>query len=545
MAQKNILHIEDDPLDSKTMRRILSSSNHQFQLDQAQTLSSGIEMGEQKLYDVFFLDLSLPDCTGPNALAQMRENFPHQPIIVVTGNIDQKQAEDFVHLGADDYLIKGEFNSATLWKSIIYSARKKELELELQKQAMELKIVTELERKANACKTEFLAGVSHDLRTPIGIILGYSELLELLPGMPDEALAFVSQIKRSSTSLIDLVNDLLDLSKVETGHVDFRLREIELKAELQHYFTDYAFKASQKKVSFNVAYLTDLPKNIRIDPLRLKQILDNVVSNAIKFTDVGGVDISVAVKVQGNKPFLVFEVKDTGPGIPLHAKEKIFEPFQQAEADTRVKYGGTGLGLALAKKLALLMQGDIELVESEIEQGSKFRITLQVALAESRGNEKLGEKKKFISHQLEQKEQVHLVKERNQRVLIVEDNHDLQKLIRRFLETSGFQHETVGNGQLAVEKALHNDYDVILMDMQMPVMDGLEAVQVLRAKQYKKPVIALTAHNEKAEKDRCMQAGFDAYISKPVTKENLICVIDEMCYGSQKKSTDLESHQEL
>lgn len=522
MAHLQVLHVEDDILDSKSIRRWLSGSSHSFHLDQAETLAMGLTFGRRKNYDVVLLDLSLPDCYGPDALRKMRKHFPSWPIIVVTGNIDQQQAEAFVDIGADDYLFKGELNASTLWKSMIYSVRKKKLEQQLHQKACELKIVTELERRANSSKSEFLAGVSHDLRTPLGVILGYAEILESFPGIPEGALEYIYLIKRNSLSLVDLVNDLLDLCKVETGHMEIHLKSANLPNELREVFANYIFKAKQKNIDFCTHYSSLLPKIACFDQLRTRQILDNIISNAIKFTESGTVLVDISASDQSSKPSIVFDIKDTGPGISVAVKEKIFEPFQQAGSEINYKYGGTGLGLALARKLATALGGRVELLETQLELGSTFRCILPIECAE--GVEWLdpNQEQSHDRSVIRQKDDATESGKPRHRILIAEDNADVQLMVKLFLAKSDFDLDMAGNGQEALEKALENSYDVILMDMQMPVKSGYEATRELRAKQYRRPIVALTAFAEISEKERCLKAGCDAYLSKPFTRQKLI-----------------------
>lgn len=366
---------------------------------------------------------------------------------------------------------------------------------------------------ANHTKSQFLANMSHEIRTPLGAIMGFASLLkdQTLPREQHES--FVDVIERNSNQLLRIIDDILDLSKVEAGmltveHIDFSLPEL-----LTDFSSLMGLKAREKGVGFSSRAVTPLPTIVNSDPTRLRQILMNIVGNALKFTDRGSVEIRCSY-VDGK---LAFEVEDSGRGISQEQMTHLFQPFSQADSSITRKYGGTGLGLVLTRSLAEALGGKFQLLRSEPEKGSVFRVDLKVEISESVD---------FVTglgFQTVPPKSVAAIGElANMKILLVEDSPDNQALISIYLGRAGASTDIASDGAQGIQMAHSKDYDVVLMDVQMPVMDGLTAVKRLREAGYKKPVIALTAHAMREERIRCLQAGFDDFLSKPVTRKDLI-----------------------
>ncbi len=359
---------------------------------------------------------------------------------------------------------------------------------------------------ANLAKTEFLANMSHEIRTPMNAILGFSDLLAEEQFQPHQV-EYIQIIKQSGHNLLRIIDDILDLSKIETGKMDLEMLDCSLTEILQMVFAMLQPKAAQKGLDFQILCPPETPDSIHTDPIRLKQCLINLVNNAIKFTETGHVHLHVSCRESQDRPMLSFEVEDTGIGISAEKLQLIFEPFSQADSSTTRKYGGTGLGLTITKKLAVLLGGDIR-VQSEPGRGSRFTLTLP-----------------YQPHQepstADESPAVHPTETpacrlSDARILVAEDNPTNQILIEILLKKIGLHPVLVSNGRLAVDQALAESFDLILMDMQMPVMNGYEAVALLRKKGVRIPIIALTASAMKHDEAKCLEAGCDAYLTKPI-----------------------------
>ncbi len=366
---------------------------------------------------------------------------------------------------------------------------------------------------ANAAKSSFLANMSHEIRTPLGAIMGFVSLMKDEGISQQQINSYVSVVERNSAQLMRIIDDILDLSKVEAGmmvieHIDFSLVEL-----LSDFASLMGFRAREKGVIFELKAMTELPDVVNSDPTRIRQILTNVVGNAIKFTDKG----SVSLRVSYSNEILRFEVSDTGRGISEEQAEKLFQPFAQGDPSTTRKYGGTGLGLVLTRRLSEALGGGFVLESSTLGVGSKFSASIRVILPErSRFVRALG----FASESVRNAGVQGLLSDL--RILLVEDSPDNQALFSIYLNRAGAKIDIASDGQRGVEMALAENYDVVLMDVQMPIMDGITAVKRLRASGYGVPVIALTAHAMKEERVRCLEAGYSGFLSKPIQRSELV-----------------------
>jgi PAS domain S-box-containing protein len=364
---------------------------------------------------------------------------------------------------------------------------------------------------ASAAKSQFLANMSHEIRTPLGAIMGFVGLLKDTTLSESEREGFISIVERNSTQLMRIIDDILDLSKVEAGmmlieHIDFSI--IELLADFSSLM---AHRAREKGVTFSLKSTTSLPIIVNTDPTRLRQILTNVVGNAIKFTEKGRIDLSVSFENE----FLTFEVKDTGRGISEEQSKNLFLPFSQADTTTTRKYGGTGLGLVLTRRLSEALGGTFVLENSELGKGSTFVARVHAPA--------IGTLTKNLDLSVEAPATSPTVGILSGlRVLLVEDSPDNQTLISIYLRRAGASVDIASDGQQGYDRATNESFHVVLMDIQMPTMDGITAIKKLRANGYKKQVIALTAHAMKEERTRCLAAGFDDFLSKPVASTVLV-----------------------
>jgi PAS domain S-box-containing protein len=389
----------------------------------------------------------------------------------------------------------------------------------------ELKNAKEAAEEASAMKSAFLANMSHEIRTPLGAVLGFSELLMSQDLTVSEKVNSLEVIKRNGRLLSNLINEILDLSKVEAGRLEIEKVAVSISEVLSEVGNFLNLEASEKGIALTMVAEGALPEAILTDPLRLRQILINVIGNAIKFTDRGFVQVKVRLYSDSlARTLLGIDVKDTGAGISAEQAAKLFTPFTQADASTTRKFGGTGLGLVLSKKLANILGGDVVLKESTPGVGSTFSISIDPGDVEKvffRSTD--FQEKKIVSFPLA-KPSASL---RNLKILLVEDSHDNQVLIQKLLRLAGAQIEIANNGREALEKVKQGDFNLVLMDLQMPEMDGFEATRRLRAHGFDKPIIALTAHAMKEERKRCLENGFDDHLSKPVDNEALLRTLSE------------------
>ena len=385
---------------------------------------------------------------------------------------------------------------------------------------------------ASRAKSEFLANMSHEIRTPMTAILGFSELLlgdESLRQAAPESIDALQTIQRNGNYLLELINDILDLSKIEAGK--FEVERIACSpVELVHEVAALMkVRSAAKNLPLVVEYDGAIPKSIQCDPTRLRQILVNLVGNAIKFTEVGSVRLVVRSVLGGDTMSrLQFDVIDTGIGMTPEQVSRLFRPFTQADSSTTRKFGGTGLGLTISKRLAEVLGGDIR-VESEFGKGSTFSLTVDTGPLE--GVSMLASPAQFIEQQ--QRKDRPSSTSRTQldcRILLAEDGPDNQRLISFVLKKAGAEVTVVENGQLAYQRAMEAKADgapfhVILMDMQMPIMDGYQATRQLRHAGYTQPILALTAHAMAGDEEKCRDAGCDDYLTKPIDRSKFLPLI--------------------
>ncbi len=374
---------------------------------------------------------------------------------------------------------------------------------------------------ANETKSAFLANMSHEIRTPLGAIIGFSELLTDPKTKASEKENMIGIIKRNGKLLSTIINDILDLSKVEAGKLQIEKIDVRLNDLLNDVSQFLNLEASGKGLELYLEPEKNLPVAIKTDPTRLRQILFNIVGNAIKFTDKGFIKIKVKRNPE-NLQQILFSVQDTGTGISQDQANKLFSPFTQADATTTRKFGGTGLGLVLSKKLAKALGGDVVLESSTLGFGSTFVITINQGETTMKASDQLAPKaavamSQQIKDQVSDLTGVH--------ALLVDDSDDNLELIQHILNLAGVTADLAKNGQEGIKKALENKYDIVLMDLQMPVMDGYEATKLLREKKYSVPIIALTAHAMKEEREKTQQYGFNDHVTKPIDRSILLRTI--------------------
>lgn len=511
MNLTKILLVDDKPENILALRKLLESSDIEI-------LSA--ESGEEALshlldhdFALALLDVQMPGMSGFELAELMRgaERSRNIPIIFVTAaSLGQDTVFAGYEHGAVDFLFK------PLSPHIVRS--KVRVFIELDRQRRDLRRLKDEAEAASRAKSQFLANMSHEIRTPLGAMLGFAELLNH-SSLPDpERDNCLETIVRNGRLLARLIDDILDFSKIEAGRIEVERIPVSIDDLLSDLESMLTLKAQEKGIQLVFHRVGEkLPAFIESDPTRLRQILINVIGNAIKFTENGSVEITVEMRGDSSLQRLAFTIKDTGCGLSVDEAKRLFQPFTQADSSTTRRFGGTGLGLTIARQLARILGGDVTLLESELERGSCFLVEIAARPARVASTNPIA---KVPASTLKDFFRTRILN--GVRVLVVDDSRDIVSLMHRILTLAGADVLSASDGIGALRILEEHEFDVILMDIQMPDMDGCETVMRLRSQGYRRPIIALTAHTVKDELDRCIAAGFSAHLSKLVDHEELI-----------------------
>ncbi len=415
---------------------------------------------------------------------------------------------------------------------------------ELENHKVALTHAKEQADEANRAKSDFLARMSHEIRTPMNAILGYAEVLqENLEEDPAIRQKHLGTIHNSGEHLLALINDILDLSKIESGQMELEKTTVSIFDVIDDVESVLNIKANEKGIYLRSEYSSAIPAGITADAVRLRQLIINLVGNAIKFTDSGGVTIRTEIISDTGPDMLCVRVIDTGIGMSAEAQEKIFQPFSQADTSITRRFGGTGLGLSISKELAEEMGGGIE-VESDPGQGSTFILKIEVGNVEG---VRMISREEAAKPRLAQQSVASTIKLPPMHVLVVDDGETNRQLVSVYLRKANVSFDIAENGKIAVEMVNAGNFDVVLMDMQMPVMDGFEATRVLRSQGHQLPIVALTANAMAQDEKRCREAGCSGFLSKPINRTRLYTelamAVDGEAISLEKPAQDPAPHQ--
>lgn len=541
-----ILMIDDDEEDFFIVRDIVLRGvvHHKYTIDWRPSFDSGLKAIAEKVHDVYLVDYKLGGKTGLELIEKALDMGCEAPLIILTGENNFEIDKQAMSAGAADYLVKGTISSPIVERSIRYAIANakhrhemNELNAALEKRVKSRTIILEetlekLERSQNElihaknnaenaaktaeeaakAKTQFLSNMSHEIRTPMNAIIGFTKVLLETP-LTEKQKEYLTTIRVSGDILIVLINDILDLAKVESGKMTFESSPFYLFSSIVEVLQLFETKIEEQNLELITEFDHSIPDVLVGDPVRLNQIMLNLVGNAVKFTPKGYIKVSISKLKEDTEQVTVrFDVKDTGSGIPENEHKNIFEKFQQAGNSGKNVSAGTGLGLAIVKQLVELQGGKIS-VTSEINKGSTFSFFMSF----KRTKEKIEHKPEAATAPLLSEVAIN-----GARILLVEDIRPNQLLIKTLLEKYKCAIDIADNGKIAIEKLCDNTYDVVLMDLQMPEMNGIEATEYIRkTMKLNVPVIALTADVTTMNAGKCKALGMNDYISKPIDEKML------------------------
>jgi signal transduction histidine kinase len=529
----SILVIEDDPGDFGLLRVHIRQAGivrvpDEYPVQWAKSLAEGIALVQRNKPDIILLDLSLPDSSGLATLHAMHAVETGVPIVVLTGNADHRLAIQALEAGAQDFLVKGQYDHDMLGRALRYALVRSKLEHSLrhhqqhlekmvEERTAALSIAKEAAEAASRAKSTFLANMSHELRTPMNAIIGMTDVV-LRRATDPKQIDQLSKVKKASDHLLNVINDILDISKIEAERLTLEQASFKLGMVLENLMSMVGPAAAGKNLQIQL----DLPAEVAGmtlcgDPLRLGQIMLNLTGNAVKFTERGSITLRVRIVADSATDVqLRFEVEDTGIGISPEDQRRLFTAFEQADGSMTRKHGGTGLGLAISRRLARLMGGDVGVI-SQSGAGSTFWLTVRV-LKETAAA--VLPAPTFTQDSAEMRLRSAFA---GTRILLTEDEPINREVSLMLLEDVGLAVDVAEDGAEAVEMAKNHRYALILMDMQMPTLNGVEATQLIRTLPgYERiPIIAMTANVFDEDRQACLEAGMVDHIGKPIRPEKL------------------------
>ena len=512
-GQRRVLLIEDSAGDARLIRHMLSQSRtDEFTLAWCESLDAGVQALAEQHFDVLLLDLGLPGTWGLDTMRQLLAQPVKVPaLVVMSGLTDEAVALEAIRTGAQDYLVKGEVTADLLSRAIRYAIGRRQAEDMVLAHTAELVIARDRAEVANRAKSAFLAAMSHDLRTPLNGVLGFAQLLQRDRNLTQRQQAGVNAIRQSGEHLLTLINDILDLAKIEAGKFELCPTVFDLPRYLDGLVELMGVRARQKPaLQLGAELSADLPETFRADEKRLRQVLLNLLDNAVKFTERGTVTLRVRT---GGSNALRFEVQDSGAGMDAAQLSRLFQPFEQV-GGLEDRNRGTGLGLAISRQFVRLMGSEIH-VQSAKGEGTRFWFDLALEPAAQEGPSAPPSAPGCVIGYAGVR----------RRILVVDDVVTNRVLLLDMLGGLGFELCEAGDGTEALSVLASSKPDLILLDIRMPRLGGLETLGLLRQTHAQLPVIAISAGAMVDDKERSLSAGANAFLTKPI---NLQALLDQM-----------------
>lgn len=521
---ENVLYIEDDLALARLLQRRMSRSG--FKVELANDAKEGIAKLKDKKFQLILVDYNLPDMNGIEVIKKIHSEYAKIPIIILTAGGDERIAIRALEAGASDYAVKDvNQNYFELLPQIMQAAHVKErLAKEVERKNRELLIAKEKAEEASRAKTEFLATISHEIRTPLNVVTNLSTILSKT-ALDEHQARLTKSIKINADLLMRLISDLLDITKIEDKKIELEQIPFFIKDVLNEIETMFTEEFIHKDLELCIF---DNTNNIKVigDSVRIQQILMNLISNALKFTDVGFVKIIADAQINNNIANIIIKIIDTGIGVNEENLNRIFDKFTQADASINRRFGGSGLGLSIVRGLINLMNGDIKVTSKEGE-GSCFEFSIQLPLAaESNINDQ-------ITH-------CDFTKNCNKKILVIEDYQPNILVAQLMLENLGFNVDFAANyddAMEAIRNSENNSYCAILMDIHLGEVSGFEISKEIRNwekdKKFRTPIIAVTANSLGDNISQYHQCGIDDYLAKPIIPKLLEEVLNKHIAGDE------------
>ncbi len=535
MTRTKILLVDDLAENILALRELITREIDEVDVLTSQTADEALTLLLDHEVALILLDVQMPGISGFDLARMIRgvKKYKEVPLIFVTAHQpDRAFIFEGYEMGAVDVLFK------PLDPHVVRSKIKVLVQLDQQKQQLK-KQMADLDRlrseadSANIAKSQFLANMSHEIRTPLSAVLGFSEILWETDYSMVEREECIGAIRRNGNLLMRLIDDILDLSKIEARRLEFEKAEFRLRELMEDVFAAMMLKASEKSIELQWRLDEISPNKIYLsDSLRIKQVLLNLIGNAIKFTQRGRVTVELHVETNQvnaqQMEDLYFTISDTGSGMSEEQTQRLFKPFAQADASTSRQFGGTGLGLLISRQIARGLGGDVRLLSSEVDKGSRFEVHFRLEIKQQTAAELAsGQDSEVKMSELPTPPKKSTPDFSQRTLLIVDDSFDNRRLLQAYLSPTNAQMEFADSGQSCLDVLQHSSPDLILMDIQMPVMDGHETTRRLRAQGFRKPILALTAHAMGEEHAACLHAGCDTVLTKPIDRRYLFQEIEK------------------